>query len=170
MSTASSDFKSPIDESNLLPHPASTHPQLPEYTPLPTSPSLAGTGSPAHSVLFGAPQVLESGTDAEPRCAEPLMIVKLLWTGLLALLLPPALLGALALASVGAMLFGIGKLLEGSGLAIAFAPRWAWHKRRPRGSRKLPALGGGAHAWIARTGRRGGTGGGADRFVIEAGT
>ena len=87
---------------------AQAHPTLPEYTRLPASPP--GSNSPATSVLTYA----DHGSDAReegPTCAEGRTIMKLLWTGFLALAIPPAIAALAALASAGAMLYGAGKVL-----------------------------------------------------------
>ena len=97
---------------------AQAHPTLPEYTRLPASPP---GSSPAASVLTYA----DHGEDAReegPTCAEGRTIVKLLWTGFLALAIPPAIAALAALASAGAMLYGAGKVLEGVGRGLAAGP------------------------------------------------
>ncbi|KAI0701560.1 hypothetical protein C8T65DRAFT_656313 [Cerioporus squamosus] len=46
----------------------------------------------------------------------------LIWTGLSAIIFPPAIVAGAAVASAAVMLYGCGKLLEGIGRGLAYAP------------------------------------------------
>ncbi len=88
---------------------------LPEYTALPASPD----GSPASSDVSPHDSASNVGS---PSCVDGLNIFKLLWTGLMAITLPPAIVAAAAIASAAVMLYGCGKMLEGIGRGLAYAP------------------------------------------------
>ncbi|KAI0755367.1 hypothetical protein C8Q80DRAFT_428397 [Daedaleopsis nitida] len=96
---------------------------LPIYTRLPDSPP----GSQLGIVPSDSASNSGSGSgDASPTCAEGLTVFKLLWTGLIAIILPPAIVTAAALVSAAAMLYGCGKILEGTGRALAIGPEMLW--------------------------------------------
>ena len=124
MSTHGDDY--PADVKAPLLDPAAA----PEYTPLPASPQ--DRHSPAASVLTYAgeqpPVVVNADGEHDAACAEGLTIMRLLWTGVLALVIPPAIVAAAAIACAGAMLYGTGKVLEGFGRGLAVAPEWVYKK------------------------------------------
>ncbi|KAH9925366.1 uncharacterized protein BXZ73DRAFT_103251 [Epithele typhae] len=104
------DIKAPLPSSA----PAAPHPALPGYTAVPAS--------PAESVLTYLPDTAHApgaGGQPEPH-SEPRTIVKLLRVGVATLVGPPLLVGVLAVAAAGAMVFGLGKVLEGTGRAMSF--------------------------------------------------
>ncbi|RPD62871.1 hypothetical protein L227DRAFT_599616 [Lentinus tigrinus ALCF2SS1-6] len=88
---------------------------LPVYTALPTSPD----GTPAPSAVGPNDSASNVGL---PTCVDGLNIFKLFWTGLAAIVLPPAIVAAAAIASAAVMLYGCGKMLEGIGRGLAYAP------------------------------------------------
>lgn len=87
---------------------------LPEYTLLPASPSGSAVG-PDDSAS-------NAGSASASACKEGLGIFRLLWTGMLAIVLPPAIVAAAAVACAAAMVYGCGKMLEGIGRGIAIGP------------------------------------------------
>ncbi|PIL22980.1 hypothetical protein GSI_15677 [Ganoderma sinense ZZ0214-1] len=136
---------------------------LPEYTLLPTSPPPEPEydGAPPHAspvdnpndvtIGLGMPSTSTSTSNSNPnsnagagaeacQCtgtcgAETLRIVKLLYIGLLALAVPPVLLACVALAMGAVALYGCGKVLEGTGRALAVGPEAvyrAWVAKRAR--------------------------------------
>ena len=112
--TNSTDWKA--DVKVAIADPEAVNPaMLHEYTALPASPD----GSPAASAVGPNGFATNIGS---PGCVDGLNIVKLLWTGLVAITLPPAIVAAAALASAGVMLYGCGKMLEGIGRGLAYAP------------------------------------------------
>ncbi|KAI0769817.1 hypothetical protein C8Q74DRAFT_851049 [Fomes fomentarius] len=94
---------------------------LPEYTLLPDSPSGSAVGPDDSASNAGAGE--SSADEARPAaCKEGLRIFRLLWMGMLAIVLPPAIVAAAAVGSAAAMLYGCGLMLEGIGRGIAIGP------------------------------------------------
>ena len=123
---------------------------LPEYTPLPTSPQ----GSPANSEVAPSDSAsavsYASDAGASPTCTEGLNIFKLLWTGFLAIVLPPGIIAMAALACAGVMIYGCGRILEAMGRGLSVGPEMIYRaylgKRVQRvagmvrgGQRQVPA-------------------------------
>ena len=107
---------------------------LPEYTLLPASPPESvvsyepETGAQAASEA-GSPAAAASGTHDGAGCgAETFSIFKLLYTGMLAIVLPPMIAGAAGLAAGAVMLYGCGKLLEGIGRGMSLVPETIYRR------------------------------------------
>lgn len=114
------DIKLPLPEDGAAPA------ALPEYTPLPASP-VGSSPAPSDSGLTYA--AADAGPEhGEGTCAEGVRIARLLWTGYLALVVPPAIVAVAAVACAGAMLYGTGKVLEGAGRGLAFVPEWVYRR------------------------------------------
>ena len=97
---------------------------LPEYTLLPASPpqSVVSYNGPDGASDAGPSAPPQNG-DPTPTCgAESLNIFKLLYTGILAIVLPPTIIGGAVLAAGGVMMYGCGKMLEGIGRGLAIGP------------------------------------------------
>ncbi|TBU23262.1 hypothetical protein BD309DRAFT_974113 [Dichomitus squalens] len=106
---------------------------LPEYTvPQPDS-----APSPAHSTVASPHEERyqetadDESSDPEERSSETLQsdggkALKMLGTGVVAIVLPPVLIAGAAVASVGVMIYGCGKLLEGIGKGLAVGPETAY--------------------------------------------
>ncbi|KAI0712686.1 hypothetical protein C8Q76DRAFT_492332 [Earliella scabrosa] len=113
---------------------------LPEYTLLPDSPAGSAVGPDDSASNSGS-------ATGSPACNEGLDIIKLLWTGVVALILPPAIVCAAAIASAAAMMYGCGKMLEGIGRSIAVGPELLWRACAAKRAKKfVKALRGGRRA------------------------
>ncbi len=83
-----------------------------------------------HAVLASAGK--SNGT------ADAADVFRLLWTGLLAILLPPAIVVAAALAGAGVVLCGCGHVLEGVGRGLTIGSERLWRRVSAAGeTRKL---------------------------------
>ncbi|KAI0769819.1 hypothetical protein C8Q74DRAFT_1218347 [Fomes fomentarius] len=108
-----------------------------EYPPTHAGSSLVHSARPnTWSFLTGKVhaeyrRVLDSagGTDAAAvNATEALNVLRLLWTGLLAILLPPAIVVAAALAAAGVILYGCGHVLEGVGRGLTIGSERLWRR------------------------------------------
>ncbi|OSD07629.1 hypothetical protein PYCCODRAFT_1508120 [Trametes coccinea BRFM310] len=103
---------SPKASANTSPTPAEdTHGSSPKPSPAPGLP----LPPPVVTILAGTSSA--NGTGARDR-----RIFQILICGLLALVVPPLILLAASLAVAAVMLHGVGKVLEGVGLAVALGP------------------------------------------------
>ncbi|KAI0669128.1 hypothetical protein C8Q78DRAFT_992788 [Trametes maxima] len=91
---------------------------LPEYTLLPASPA-AGAASPPPPL---PPRSHPTPAPTPSTPSEGKHILRAVARGLAALVLPPFILTAAALAAAAAMLYGCGKMLEGIGRGLAAGP------------------------------------------------
>ena len=109
---------------------------LPEYTLLPASPpqSVVSYDANDHPEPGTGTGDAPSPTTTTTTCAtESQGILKLLYMGLLAIVVPPIVCSCAGLAAGAMVLYGCGKILEGVGRALAFGPEVvyrAWVARR----------------------------------------
>ncbi len=82
-------------------------------------------GNLVHAVLASAGK--SNGT-ADAAAADAADVLRLLWTGLLAILLPPAIVVAAALAAAGVVLCGCGHVLEGVGRGLTIGSERLWRR------------------------------------------
>ncbi|OJT12837.1 hypothetical protein TRAPUB_10672 [Trametes pubescens] len=106
---------------------AATDPaNLPEYTFLPPSPSASSPPTARTSTLplsssAEAASTASSSDDGRPR-SEGRRIVRAIMRGLAAIVLPPVVVAGAAVAAGFAVIYGMGKLLEGIGRGLAAGP------------------------------------------------
>ncbi|EJF56641.1 hypothetical protein DICSQDRAFT_157787 [Dichomitus squalens LYAD-421 SS1] len=96
---------------------------LPEYTLLPASPprSVVSYNDPDGASEAGS-SASNHNADATTCGIESLKIIKMLYTGILAIVFPPMIIGGAALAAAGVMLYGCGRVLEGIGRGLSIGP------------------------------------------------